>query len=60
MSGEVSGIGICKFEFSNIKKPYKDIQNGIFDKHQKKPQKGVFLALKVPRGRGPEFRQGQQ
>ena len=40
---EVSGIGTCKFEFSTIKNPYNDIQNGIFDNHHKKPQKrGVF------------------
>ena len=43
VNGEVSGIGNCKFEFSNIKTPYNDIQNGIFEKHQKKPpKKGVF------------------
>ena len=60
VNGEVSGIGTCKFEFGTIKNPYNDIQNGIFDNHQKKPQKGVFLALKVPRGREPEFCQGQQ
>ena len=43
VNGEVSGIGTCKFEFSNIQNPYNDIQNGIFDKHQKKPPKrGVF------------------
>ena len=60
VNGDVSGIGTCKFEFSTIKNPYNDIQNGIFDNHHKKPQKWCFLALKVPRGREPEFCQGEQ
>ena len=60
VNGEVSDIGTSKFEFSTIKNPYNDIQNVFFDNHQKKPQKGVFLALQVLRGRGPEFCQDQQ
>ena len=50
VNDEVSGIGTCKFEFSTIKNHYKDIHNDILDKSLKKPQNGVFLALKVPRG----------
>ena len=55
---EFSGIGTCKFEFSTIKNHYKDIHNDILDKSLKKPQNGVFLALKGPRGREPEFCRG--
>ena len=50
VNDEFLGIGTCKFEFSTIKNHYKDIHNDILDKSLKKPQKGVFLALKVPRG----------
>ena len=56
VNDEVSGIGTCKFEFSTIKKHYKDIHNGILDKHYKKsPQKGCFLALKEPPGHTQEL-----
>ena len=39
---EFSPIGICKFEFVNMKNHYRDKHNAILDKHQKKPPKGVF------------------
>ena len=48
VNGEVSGIVTCKFEFSTIKNPYNDKDNGIFDNHHKKPQKGVFFSPKSP------------
>ena len=50
VNDKVSNIGTCKFEFTTIKNHYNDIHNGILDKQQKKPQKGVFLALKEPPG----------
>ena len=53
VNNEVSCDGICKFEIGTIKNHYKDIHNDIFDKHQKKPPKGVFLTLKVPEGQDP-------
>ena len=52
--------GICKFEFGTIKNHYKDIHKNILDKHQKKPPKGVFLALKAPEVHEPEIFRGQQ
>ena len=52
---EFSGIGTSKFEFRTIINHYKDIHNGILHKNQKNHKKGVFLALKVPEGREPEF-----
>ena len=60
VNDDVSCNDICKFEFSTIKRRYSDIHNAILDKHQKKPQKGVFLALKAPGGHEPEFFRGQQ
>ena len=60
VTDDVSCNGICKFEFCTVKNHYSDIHNDILDKHQKSPKKGYFLALKVPRGREPEFCQGQQ
>ena len=60
VNGEVSGIGTCKFEFSTIKTPITTYKMVFLTIIRKSPQKGVFLALKVPRGREPEFCQGQQ
>ena len=57
---EVSGIGTSKFEFSNIKNPTTTYKMAFSTNIRKSPQKGVFSALKVPRGREPEFFQGQQ
>ena len=47
---KVSGIGTCKFEFSAVKTTIKTYIIDILDKSSEKPQNGVFLALKVPRG----------
>ena len=47
---EVLCDDICKFEIGTIKNHYEDIHNDFLGKHQKKPPKGVFLALKVPEG----------
>ena len=58
--GEVSGIGTCKFEFSTIKTPITTYKMAFSTNTRKSPQKGCFLALKVPRGREPEFFQGKQ
>ena len=55
VNDKVSCIGTYKFEFSTIKNHYNDIHNGILDKHQKKPQKGCFLALKEPPGHTQEL-----
>ena len=60
VNGEVSGIGTCKFESSTIKTPMKTYIMVFSTNIRKKPLKGVFLALKVPGGREPEFCQGQQ
>ena len=50
VNDETSGTGTCKLEFGTIKNHYNDIRNDISDKHQKKPSKRVFLALKEPPG----------
>ena len=49
VNDKVSGIWTCKFEFSTIKSHYNDIQNGILDKHQKSPKRGVFCPKRAPR-----------
>ena len=60
VNGEVSGIGTCKFEFSTIKTHITTYKMAFPTNIRKSPQKGCFLALKVPRGREPEFWQGQE
>ena len=50
VNDEVSGNGTRKIEFSTIKNHYKDIHNGILDKHYKKaPKRGVFSPKRAPR-----------
>ena len=60
VNGEVSGIGTYRFEFSTIKTSITAYKMAFLTIIRKSPQKGVFLALRVPRGREPEFCQGQQ
>ena len=55
VNDKVSCDGIRKFEIGTMKTHYKDIHNDILEKHQKKPRKGVFLALKEPPGHTQEL-----
>ena len=50
VNNEVSCDGICKFEIGTIKNHYKDIDNDILDKRQKKPPKRGIFSPKSPRG----------
>ena len=42
VNDDVSCNDICKFEFNTIKNHYSNIHNDILDKHQKRPQEGIF------------------